>query len=127
MRIGELSAATGASPRSLRYYEQQGLITAERSANGYRDYGDDAVDAVLRIRSLLDLGLPSELVRVALPCTGSGLDQAPADQQVCRSLVERVTTIRDELADRAARMADTSATLTRFLDAAESRYQGSPT
>src|SRR3954447_25011454 len=121
MRIGELSTATGASPRSLRYYEQQGLITAVRSANGYRDYGGDAVDTVLRIRSLLDLGLPSELVRVALPCTGGALDQAPVDQQVCTSLVERVTRIRDDLADRAARMADTSATLTRFLDAAETR------
>jgi DNA-binding transcriptional MerR regulator len=114
VRIGQLSAATGASPRSLRYYEQQGLITAVRSANGYRDYGEDAVETVRRIRTLLDLGLPSDLVRVALPCTGGG----PVDQQVCGSLVERVTQIRDELAERSARMAETSATLTHFLDAA---------
>lgn len=31
MRIGELSKRTGVSPRSLRYYEEQGLLTSSRS------------------------------------------------------------------------------------------------
>ncbi|MGH3121741.1 MAG: MerR family DNA-binding transcriptional regulator, partial [Streptosporangiaceae bacterium] len=34
MRIGELASKTGASVRSLRYYEQQGLLAAERSPSG---------------------------------------------------------------------------------------------
>jgi DNA-binding transcriptional MerR regulator len=111
VRISELSARTGVSPRSLRYYEQQGLITADRRDNGYRDYTDDAVVTVLTIRSLYDLGFPSELIRVVLPCTtGDAVDQA-----VCRSVVERVTGIRDDIAERVTRLARTRDTLTYFL------------
>ena len=111
MRISELSARTGVSARSLRYYEQQGLIAAERRPNGYRDYGDDAVVTVLTIRSLYGLGFPSELVRTVLPCTtGEAVDQA-----VCQDVVERVTTIRDDIAARVTHLTETRDTLTRFL------------
>lgn len=44
MRIGELSASTGVSMRSLRYYEEQGLLHAERSSSGQRLYAGDAVE-----------------------------------------------------------------------------------
>ena len=38
MKIGELAARTGVSIRSLRYYEQQGLLMPVRNENGYREY-----------------------------------------------------------------------------------------
>jgi DNA-binding transcriptional MerR regulator len=68
MRIGELSARTGTPPRLLRYYEEQGLIAADRSANGYRDYDERFVDRVMQIRGLLDAGLPTRIIRQILPC-----------------------------------------------------------
>ena len=112
MRISQLSTKTGVSARSLRYYEQLGLITAVRQANGYRDYDDDAVVTVLTIRSLLDLGFPTDLVRVVLPCT-RGKDVDPA---VCENVVERVIGIRDDIAERVVHLAQTRDTLTHFLD-----------
>jgi DNA-binding transcriptional MerR regulator len=66
--IGELADRTGASRRSLRYYEHRGLIRSRRSSNGYRRYDPEAVEAVQRIRSLLLLGLPLAAVEVLLPC-----------------------------------------------------------
>lgn len=68
MRIGELARLTESTPRLLRYYEKQGLITPRREANGYRDYDDYLVDRVLQIRGLLDAGLPTRIIKQILPC-----------------------------------------------------------
>ncbi|MEU0507121.1 MerR family transcriptional regulator [Nocardia sp. NPDC005998] len=68
MRIGELSERTGTSRRLLRYYEEQGLIVADRCANGYRTYDDRFVDRILQIRGLLDAGLPTRIIKQILPC-----------------------------------------------------------
>ncbi|MBA4496593.1 MerR family DNA-binding transcriptional regulator [Paenactinomyces guangxiensis] len=40
MNIGEISCRTGVSVRSIRYYEQKGLISPKRQENGYREYGE---------------------------------------------------------------------------------------
>ncbi|MFG3252330.1 MerR family transcriptional regulator [Streptomyces sp. NPDC048172] len=68
MRIGELSQRTGTARRLLRYYEEQGLIAADRAPNGYRDYDERFVDRVLQIRGLLDAGLPTRIIKQILPC-----------------------------------------------------------
>lgn len=68
MRIGELAERTGTSRRLLRYYEEQGLLVPGRSANGYREYDDELVDQVVRIRGLLDAGVPTRIIRQILPC-----------------------------------------------------------
>lgn len=68
MKIGELSRATGASIRSIRYYEQQGLLTAERSPNGYREYNPLVVEQVNTIQFYLSLGLSTEQIVGFLQC-----------------------------------------------------------
>jgi DNA-binding transcriptional MerR regulator len=98
VNIGELAQLTGVSRRSLRYYEQQGLLCAERDPHGYRRYGPDAVGAVARIRALLAAGLSTDVIRGILPCV-SGAD--PIELTLCPELVH---TIRRELADMDARI-----------------------
>jgi DNA-binding transcriptional MerR regulator len=68
MRIGELARRTGVSERSLRYYEQQGLLTADRTPGGQRDYPEQAVDRVIRIQELFASGLHSKKIAQLLPC-----------------------------------------------------------
>lgn len=68
MRIGELAARTNVSTRLLRYYEEQGLLTPDRAANGYREYAESLVDRVLQIRDLLDSGLPTRIIKQIIPC-----------------------------------------------------------
>lgn len=47
MRIGQLAEATGTTTKTLRFYEESGLLPpAERLASGYRDYAEDAVGLV---------------------------------------------------------------------------------
>ena len=49
MRIGELAEATGVSARSLRYYEEQGLIRSSRTSGGWRDFDATSVERVVMI------------------------------------------------------------------------------
>jgi DNA-binding transcriptional MerR regulator len=68
VKIGELAARTNVPTRLLRYYEEQGLLSPVRAANGYREYGEHLVDRVLQIRGLLDSGLPTRIIRQIIPC-----------------------------------------------------------
>ncbi len=69
MKIGELSKLTGASVRSIRYYEQQGLLTPARLINGYREYDPAlAAEQVKTIKLYLGLGLSTEQISGFLNC-----------------------------------------------------------
>jgi DNA-binding transcriptional MerR regulator len=114
MRIGELSRVTGASTRSLRYYEQQGILDSERRPNGYREYGPDAPAAVARIRALLAIGLPTEAIREILPCEGP----AGRSPEVCPGLLAKIRELRDDVSQRAAELARTGEALSRYLEEA---------
>jgi len=117
IRIGELSARAKVSTRSLRYYEQQGLLKPERSANGYRAYPPASVQVVQNIRLLLNAGLGTDTVRGLLPCMVDSqsfvtcpallavLDQqlAAADQRLATQA--RTRQLLAELRERATRQA----------------------
>ncbi len=110
MRIGELAKAAGVSPRALRYYEEQGLLTAERRGNGYREYGEQAVRQVAFIQDLYSAGLPSEVIREILPCTGAA---GPTGD--CSALQARVQQVRDRLAHQEQQIAQRREMLERYL------------
>ncbi|WP_223281470.1 MerR family transcriptional regulator [Streptomyces antnestii] len=62
MKISEASRVSGVSARSLRHYEDEGLIVPGRFSNGFRDYCQSTIDRVLVIRTLLESGLPVRLI-----------------------------------------------------------------
>lgn len=68
MRIGELAEASGVSARSLRYYEANGLIRAERTPGGWRDFDPSTVERVVMIQHLFAAGLCSATIDELLPC-----------------------------------------------------------
>ncbi|WP_405813210.1 MULTISPECIES: MerR family transcriptional regulator [unclassified Streptomyces] len=68
MRIGELSRRTGVAVYLLRYYEEQGLLHPQRRPSGYREYAEEDVAVVRRIRSLLAAGLGTSTITTVLPC-----------------------------------------------------------
>ncbi|MFJ5985463.1 MerR family transcriptional regulator [Lentzea sp. NPDC092896] len=89
MRIGELSKRTGVSPRSLRYYEEQGLLTSSRSDAGQRHYSDAEVDRVSLIRQLFDAGMPSRVIATVLPCVDLPDDLGVAEETYAAMMRER--------------------------------------
>ncbi|WP_079403278.1 MerR family transcriptional regulator [Streptomyces sp. 3211] len=89
MRIGELARRTGVSPRSLRYYEDQGLLTSSRSDAGQRHYADAAVQRVTLIRQLFDAGLSSRVIATVLPCVDIPGDPGVAEETFTAMMRER--------------------------------------
>lgn len=68
MRIGDLATRTQVSVRSLRYYEEQGLLGSTRSPSGQRRYDESAIERVAQIQSLYAAGLNSATIAEMLPC-----------------------------------------------------------
>jgi DNA-binding transcriptional MerR regulator len=68
MRIGELARQAGTTPRALRYYEEQRLLSPARLASGYRHYDQQAVRVVRHIQLLLSAGLNTTAIAEILPC-----------------------------------------------------------
>jgi DNA-binding transcriptional MerR regulator len=91
MRIGELAARAGVSVRSLRYYEEQGLLTSVRSTSGQRHYTDAEVDRVLFIQRLYAGGLSSRTIAEVLPCVDK-----PSEEHT-EAALERMAQEREKL------------------------------
>ncbi len=112
MRIGELAQRTGTTTRALRFYEDQGLLTTRRSANGYRDYDEDDLQLVKEIQTLQTVGLTLEETRPFVECLRSGHetgDSCASSIEVYRrkleeadALLARLGGIRGELAAKLA-------------------------
>ncbi|MGC4868172.1 MerR family transcriptional regulator [Micromonospora sp. DT53] len=92
MRIGELSKRTGVSPRSLRYYEEQGLLSSSRSDAGQRHYSDAEVERVSLIQQLFDAGMSSRVIATVLPCV-----ETPSDPGVIESAFVTMTRERERI------------------------------
>lgn len=116
MRIGELARTTGTTARALRYYEAQGLLSAPRTSNGYREYDETHLKLVREIQALQAVGFALEDTRPFVECLRAGNesgDSCPDSVAVYqRKLAEvdgmlaRLTEVRRELADKLQRSRD---------------------
>lgn len=82
MKIKELSMQTGASLRSLRYYESKNLLVVRRLENSYREYDDSAVERVKNIQLYLSLGLTTDEIAEIIECP-VGIDRG---RPLCRAV-----------------------------------------
>ncbi|WP_328430091.1 MerR family transcriptional regulator [Streptomyces sp. NBC_00443] len=93
MRIGELAARAGVSVRSLRYYEEQGLLTSARSASGQRHYTEGHVERVTFLQRMYAAGLSSRTISELLPCVDS------PSEETSDAALERMAEERDRLSE----------------------------
>jgi MerR family transcriptional regulator, copper efflux regulator len=56
LRSAELASLCGLSTDTLRHYERKGLLRAERSANGYREYPPHSVGRIRLVQNALSVG-----------------------------------------------------------------------
>jgi DNA-binding transcriptional MerR regulator len=108
MRIGQLAAQSGYSVRTIRFYEQAGLLPApERTPSGYRVYDQDAITRLRFVRSAQRLGLSlaeiAEVLRIrdrqGPPCTYV-TQLIETHISALEDRVKELTALRDELRAR---------------------------
>ncbi|GAA3278685.1 MerR family transcriptional regulator [Paenarthrobacter aurescens] len=124
MKISELAARTGVATRMLRYYEEQGLITPHRLANGYRDYDSYLVDRVTKIRGLVDSGVPTRIIGDILPCLNQSQEiiVRDPDPELRMMLINQ----RDAMVERIASLEQNRDALTRYIAAMDQALQPTP-
>lgn len=116
MRIGELAERSGTSRRLLRYYEEQELITPDRSPNGYRDYDERLIERVMQIRGLLDAGLPTRIIKQILPCLDiPGILVCPSDASP--EMLAVLEHERDRMTERIDLLTRNRDAVDRYVDA----------
>jgi len=115
LRIGAAAALTGVSERTLRYYEEIGLLVpAAYSQGGCREYGDEQISRVRRIRELQELmGLNLDEIKALLAREDRAEDlrrewHANDDPTVRRTIVAEAirstAQLRDRLSAKLARL-----------------------
>jgi DNA-binding transcriptional MerR regulator len=117
MRIGDLAERAGVSVRSLRYYEEQGLLTSTRSTSGQRHYTDYEVERVMFIQRLYAAGLSSRTIAALLPCVDS-----PSEENSDAAL-ERMGEERDRLTTHITELIQTRDTLDKVMASARAHRE----
>jgi Cu(I)-responsive transcriptional regulator len=96
MNIGEASEASGLPPKTIRYYEEIGLIRPERRANNYRDYSERALHNLRFLHRARTLGFSIEECRRLLSLYG---DKGRASADVRRLAQEHIGGVDAKIAE----------------------------
>ena len=97
MRIGEAARRSGMAARTIRFYEEAGLIApAPRAGNGYREFSDDEVRRLKFIHRARHLGFSVEEVGRLLSLWS---DDGRASAHVKRLALEHVARIETKMTE----------------------------
>ena len=94
LTIGQLASYAGVTIRAVRHYHQVGLLPEpERNASGYRTYDVSAVVRLIRIRTLVEAGVPLARVQELLDADTETFVEATV--QIDRELRERIRGLQE--------------------------------
>lgn len=117
MKIGELAKRSGLAASRIRFYEASGLISAQRQANGYREYTEQALQTLGIIVCSQQAGFSLEEVRSLLPDPKA---QSWRHDELLVSLRRKV----EEIEAMQQRLAQSKAHLLAIIDGVESKPEG---
>lgn len=110
MTIGRAAASSGVPPRTIRFYEELGLLKpAERLANSYRAYDQSNIQTLCFIRRARDLGFSLEEIDKLLALYRN---RRRASEDVKRLALAHVADLDHKIAEL-TRIRDTLAELAR--------------
>lgn len=102
MHIGEVAARTELSLRSLRHWEEVGLLVPSgRSEGGFRLYTEEDVEKILLVRRMKPLGFSLDRMREALDDIATLRDDDASATEVSAA-TDRIAWVRAEALERRA-------------------------
>ncbi|MEU6616892.1 MULTISPECIES: MerR family transcriptional regulator [Streptomyces] len=105
MQIGEVAARTELSLRTIRHYEETGLVTpSARSQGGFRLYTETDVARLMVIRRMKPLGFTLDQMRDLLDATDRLDADAALGAEERAALLERVRAYQREAADQVEKL-----------------------
>jgi DNA-binding transcriptional MerR regulator len=117
MRIGELATRFGLNPKTIRYYEEIGLLPrAERSDSGYRLYDEHDVERLGFIRRAKTLSLSLDEIRDILTVQAEG---EPPCGQVLDLMDRKISAIDQRIAELEAFRAELATLRTTWANGDE--------
>lgn len=96
MNIGDVSKRSGLPPKTIRYYEDIGLVTPERTTNGYRSFRDSDMHKLAFLGRSRALGFTIEDCRNLL-ALWDDQDRASADVRAIAK--KHLTQIESKIGD----------------------------
>lgn len=124
MHIGEVAARTELSLRSLRHWDEVGLLRPSgRTDGGFRLYTEDDVDKILAIRRMKPLGFSLDEMAVAMRDLEK-LGAADVDSDDREAALSRLAALQEEAAVRRAKLAAQLAMADEFIDILRVRVGG---
>ena len=97
MNIGHASEISGLPAKTIRYYEEIGLVTADRRDNGYRDYSDNHLHKLRFLRRARSLGFTVAECRSLLSLYEDDARSSSDVRQLAKTKVEEIETKIAEL------------------------------
>ena len=91
MKIGEVAKACNLTTKTLRYYEEVGLLTADRHSNGYRTYSERHLDQLRFIGRARGLGFSLESCRGLLQLQEDGARASADVKQLANQHLAQIT------------------------------------
>ncbi len=86
MKISELSKITNVSVRMIRYYEEKGLLTPQRTTSGYRHFTEKDVEIVQKIKLFKEVGFTLEDIQPVMECQFNSSQNG----KICDKLKEKI-------------------------------------
>ncbi|MBX3577675.1 MAG: Cu(I)-responsive transcriptional regulator [Rhizobiaceae bacterium] len=110
MNVSHAARRSGLPAKTIRYYEEIGLIRPDRAANGYRDYSADDIHRLAFLKRARGLGFSIDECRQLMALYGDRGRASHDVRQIARSHV-------DAIGEKIRELETMRATLTRLIHA----------
>jgi MerR family copper efflux transcriptional regulator len=124
LTIGQVAKTTGVAAKTIRYYEQVGILPApSRTTSGYRQYDQEGVERLRFIRRARSLGLPLRRLKT-LTSTLNGAPRPPLRPRLRALVREQLSAVQHQIAELELLRQQLEQVSHRMLTSAGGRHKG---